>query len=81
VGKIKKTGDLMKEYKPSVDIVKVEEWALLILIAFIPMINLIFLSIVAFKSSSNKSKSNFAKAALIYVVICYLLIVMSSWWL
>ncbi|OOR90827.1 hypothetical protein B0181_04305 [Moraxella caviae] len=45
------------------------EWLLTLLILSIPVVNIIALLIWAFSRSTNPSKSNFAKAQLIFIVL------------
>jgi len=45
------------------------EWMWTILICAIPLVNLIMLLVWAFSGNVNPSKSNFAKASLIWMVI------------
>ena len=60
-------------------VVKLEEWLLIILVAMIPVINLVILLYFAFNSKVNPNKQNFAKAALIYLVVMFVLILATSW--
>jgi hypothetical protein len=53
--------------------VSVLDWILTIFILSIPLINLIMLIVWAFDSGTNPSKSNFAKASLIWMVISIVL--------
>ncbi len=50
-------------------VVKTSDWVLTILILAIPLINIIMLFVWAFGSGANPNKANFAKAALIWVLI------------
>jgi len=47
----------------------VGQWMLTLLIAFIPLVNIIALLVWAFGSSTHPEKSNWAKAMLIWFVI------------
>jgi len=49
--------------------VKTGEWVLTFLIASIPIIGFIMLFVWAFGSSTNESKANWAKAALLWLTI------------
>ena len=51
------------------DVIKVGDWVLTMLILAIPLVGLIMLFVWAFGSGTNPSKANFAKAALIWVLI------------
>ncbi|MFM7628811.1 MAG: hypothetical protein ACKO44_04780 [Algoriphagus sp.] len=50
-------------------IVKTSEWLITYLIASIPLVGIIMLFVWAFGSSTNPSKSNWAKASLIWIAI------------
>ena len=45
------------------------DWVLIKFITYIPLVNLIMYCIWAFSSNSDKVKSNFAKASLIWIAI------------
>ena len=45
------------------------DWVLIKFITYIPLLNLIMYCIWAFSSNSDKVKSNFAKASLIWIAI------------
>jgi len=49
--------------------VTVGDWVVTLIILAIPLVNLIMLIVWAFSSSTPKSKSNFAKASLIMMLI------------
>ena len=49
--------------------VSTKEWILTLLLTFIPIVNIIMLFIWAFGSGHNPSKSNWAKAALIWAAV------------
>ncbi|MBP3195782.1 MAG: hypothetical protein J6N21_02100 [Butyrivibrio sp.] len=56
--------------QPEVEpVMTIGEWALTILITCIPCVNIIMLLVWAFGSSTPKTKSNWAKAQLIFVAI------------
>lgn len=50
-------------------IVKTSEWLITYLIATIPLVGFVMLFVWAFGSSTNPSKSNWAKASLIWIAI------------
>ncbi|MBM3168808.1 MAG: hypothetical protein FJZ76_05985 [Bacteroidetes bacterium] len=50
-------------------IVKTSEWLITYLIASIPLVGIVMLFVWAFGSSTNPSKSNWAKASLIWIAI------------
>jgi len=58
---------------PSEKPVSVGDWMLTILIMAIPLVNLIMLFVWAFGNNSPLSKANFAKASLIWMLICIVL--------
>ena len=58
-------------------IVKLEEWMLFILIGIIPILNLFALGYFSFNKKINANKRNFSRAALIYVVVMYALIIVA----
>lgn len=70
-------------YQPENDLeepVSFGDWMVtLLIILFVPCVNLIMLCVWAFGSNTKKSKANFAKAALvwtlIYVVVCIVMVV------
>ena len=66
--------------QPEVEpVITVGDWALTILLTCIPCVNIIMLCIWAFGSSTPKTKSNWAKAQLIFVAIGVVLsIILSS---
>ena len=66
--------------QPEVEpVMTIGEWALTILITCIPCVNIIMLLVWAFGSSTPKTKSNWAKAQLIFVAIGVVLsIILSS---
>ncbi len=45
------------------------EWFVTILLAAIPLVNIVLLFVWAFGSNTKKSKSNWAKASLVWAVI------------
>lgn len=50
-------------------IVKTSDWIITMLIMIIPIVNIVMLFVWAFGSGAQASKSNWAKAALIWIVI------------
>lgn len=58
--------------------VSVGNWMLTLLLTFIPLVNIVMMLIWAFSSSTPPSKANWAKAALLWMVIFFAIgIVMS----
>ena len=56
--------------QPEVEpVITLGEWVLTILITCIPCVNIVMLLVWAFGSSTPKTKANWAKAQLIFVVI------------
>ncbi|MCP3774091.1 hypothetical protein NLX71_12335 [Paenibacillus sp. MZ04-78.2] len=53
----------------SAPILTVKDWLITMLIMIIPLVNLIMLFVWAFGGGENPSKSNYAKATLIWMVI------------
>nr|WP_285854046.1 hypothetical protein [Paenibacillus elgii] len=51
----------------------VKDWLVTMLILIIPVVNLIMLFVWAFGGGANPSKANYAKAALIWMVIAFVL--------
>ena len=65
--------------QPEVEpVMTVGEWALTILITCIPCVNIIMLLVWAFGSGTSKTKSNWAKAQLIFVAIGVVLSIIIS---
>ncbi|MBD7970158.1 hypothetical protein [Paenibacillus gallinarum] len=58
-----------RDTPPEAPIVSVKSWMLVTFLVAIPIVNLIFLFIWAFSSSTNPNKSNFAKASLLWMAI------------
>ncbi|MGL5785274.1 MAG: hypothetical protein ACRCX4_00430 [Bacteroidales bacterium] len=54
-------------------VVSLGDWFLTILICLIPLVNIIMLLIWAFGGGANPNKANFAKAALVFVLIYFLI--------
>jgi len=52
-------------------VVSVGEWLVTMLIAAIPLVNLVMLFVWAFGSNTKLSKANWAKASLIFLVIVF----------
>ncbi|MCM3268016.1 hypothetical protein [Paenibacillus elgii] len=57
----------------SAPILTVKDWLVTMLILIIPVVNLIMLFVWAFGGGANPSKANYAKAALIWMVIAFVL--------
>lgn len=55
----------------SAPILTVKDWLVTMLILIIPVVNLIMLFVWAFGGGANPSKSNYAKAALLWMVIVF----------
>ncbi|WP_088830793.1 hypothetical protein [Paenibacillus tyrfis] len=55
----------------SAPILTVKDWLVTLLILIIPVVNLIMLFVWAFGGGANPSKSNYAKAALIWMAIVF----------
>ncbi|MDO3679089.1 hypothetical protein [Paenibacillus ehimensis] len=53
----------------SAPIMTVKDWLITMLILIIPLVNLIMLFVWAFGGGANPNKSNYAKAALLWMVI------------
>lgn len=51
--------------------VSVGEWMLTLFLTFIPLVNFIMLLIWAFSSATSPSKANWAKAALLWMLIFF----------
>ncbi|WP_022768690.1 MULTISPECIES: hypothetical protein [unclassified Butyrivibrio] len=65
--------------QPEVEpVITVGDWALTILLTWIPCVNIIMLCIWAFGSSTPRTKSNWAKAMLIFVAISVVLSIIFS---
>jgi len=66
---------LQTEFHDNAPIMKVGDWLIVLLLLIIPVVNLIMLLIWAFGSDTNPNKSNYAKAALIWMLIWVVLYV------
>lgn len=53
--------------------VSIADWLITLLILFIPVFNIIMLLVWSFKKSTHRSKANFSKAFLIWLIITLLL--------
>lgn len=64
-------------YQPPVvsDDVSMGEWMWTLFLACIPVVNLILLLVWAFDGSTKASKANFSKAMLLWMVICFCLVI------
>lgn len=58
--------------------VSVGEWMLTLFLTFIPLVNLIMLLVWAFSSSTSPSKANWAKAALLWMLIFFAIGILMS---
>jgi len=58
----------MENQSPA-EVMSVKDWIITMLISFIPFVGFIMLFVWAFSSGVNPNKSNWAKAALIWVAI------------
>lgn len=59
-----------------VKVMSVKEWLLIFVIMILPIVNIVMLFIWAFGSETNKIKSNWAKATLIWMVIVIVLYIL-----
>jgi len=55
------------------DTLSVGDWMIVLLLISIPVVNIVMLFIWALSSEANETKSNFAKAALIWFVVIIIL--------
>lgn len=62
-------------YEDQAPVVSIGDWVLTILILALPLINIIMLFVWAFGGGTNKTKANFAKANLIWMVIAIVLFI------
>lgn len=58
-----------KNYDSTSQVMSVKEWIISLVLMIIPFVNIVMLFIWAFGSSTNKNKSNWAKASLILMAI------------
>ncbi|MDQ1350299.1 MAG: hypothetical protein QG657_600 [Acidobacteriota bacterium] len=63
----------MNDQTTQVNHVSLGEWMITMLIAAIPLVNIIMLFVWGFGSNTNPSKANWAKATLIWCVIAIVL--------
>ena len=56
-------------------------WVLTVFLTFIPLVNLIYLLVLAFGGSSSLAKRNFARASLIWMLVDIVLTILSFLWL
>jgi hypothetical protein len=54
----------MKEYHP----ISVGNWVITLIVTWIPLVNIVMLLVWAFSKNTHPSKSNFAKANLLFIV-------------
>lgn len=60
-----------------VPVLSVKDWLITLVITAIPIVGLIFLFLWAFGSDTNPNKANWAKAALLFYVILFVLYAVS----
>jgi len=58
------------------DTVTIGDWLLTNLIMIIPLVNIILLFVWAFDSNTKPSKKNWARAALLWIAICFVIMIM-----
>ena len=63
----------MDKEKDPIPPVSIADWLITLLILFIPVVNVILLLVWSFKKSTHRSKANFSKAVLIWVLITVIL--------
>ena len=71
----------MEVRQPEVEVepvIKVEEWILLILIGFIPILNLVIFTYYSVTRKINGNKRNFARAVLAYLLIITSLVIITT---
>lgn len=56
-------------------VVSIGDWIVTMILMAIPLVNFIMLLVWAFSSSTPKSKSNWAKASLIFMVVSIVLVI------
>ena len=61
--------------KESTPVLSIADWLITIFILIIPFVNLIMLLVWSFRKSTNKNKSNFSKAFLLWFLIFSLLLI------
>lgn len=59
-------------------VIKIEEWIFLLLIAMIPIVNLVVFIYFSFNKRVNTNKRNFAKAVLTYLIVLILLVILTT---
>ena len=59
-------------------VIKIEEWLFLILLGMIPVINLVTYVYFSFNRKINPNQRNFARAALIYLIIIIVLATLTT---
>jgi hypothetical protein len=62
------------ENQTQAQVMTVKDWVITLLITFIPFVGFVMLFVWAFGSNENANKSNFAKAALIWTAVWFVLI-------
>ncbi len=64
------------ENQGQAQVMSIKDWIITLLISFIPLVGFIMLFVWAFGSGENPNKSNWAKAALIWVAVwCVLAVI------
>jgi len=66
----------LKSSEGLTEIVTVGEWFIAMLLTIIPLVNIILLFVWAFGSNTKMSKSNWAKAQLIWMAIGFIIIIL-----
>ena len=59
-------------------VIKIEEWIFLLLLAMIPIVNLVSFIYYSFSKRLNTNKRNFAKAVLTYLIVLMLLVILTT---
>lgn len=57
------------EEQPTAPVLSVKDWMITILLLAIPIVNIVLLFVWAFSKGENPTKSNYAKASLIWAAI------------
>jgi len=64
--------------RPTEPIMSIQDWIITFIVLIIPLVNIIMLFVWAFGSGTSKTKSNFAKAQLIMMIIFIVLGILFS---
>ena len=59
-------------------VIKIEDWIFLLLLAMIPIVNLVSFIYYRFSKRVNTNKRNFAKAVLTYLIVLMLLVILTT---